>query len=237
LLDAFDYTTVASHAERELATSLGGKECRIQVLPNAIDLSRYPATGTGRDADSLLFTGSFEYEPNYQGMVWFQENVYRLLAAERPALRVTVTGKHGNRPLPNDDVVTRTGWIDDIRPTLASATCCVVPLLEGGGTRLKILEAMALRTPVVSTSKGAQGLNAEHGKHLLIADSPRDFADAVKHVLASPTLAATLGDSGYRLVEERYDAGRATALLLELIERTTSRRQRAEPRPILQILH
>lgn len=233
LLDSFDYTTVASHAERQLAASLGGEEDRIQVLPNAIDLSRYPATESGRDVDSLLFTGSFEYEPNYRGMVWFQEKVYPLLAAERPALRVIATGKHGNRPLPDDDVVTRTGWIADIRPSLAGATCCIVPLLEGGGTRFKILEAMALRTPVVSTSKGTQGLDAEHGKHLLIADSPRDFANAVELVLASPTLAAKLGDNGYRLIEERYEAGRATALLLELIERTTSRRQRAEQRPLL----
>ena len=115
-----------------------------------------------------------------------------------------------------------TGYLNDIRPAVAQSWACVVPLRVGGGTRLKILEAMALGTPVVSTSKGAEGLAVTHGENILIADDPGDFAQAVVCLLGDESLRAKLSANGRRLVEERYSwktcAHRLEQLLYQVIE-------------------
>jgi glycosyltransferase involved in cell wall biosynthesis len=98
-----------------------------------------------------------------------------------------------------------TGMIDDIRDTVASAAVYVVPLRVGGGTRLKILDALAMGKAIVTTSVGCEGLDVVHGEHLLVADEPEDFARAVLRVLADPDLARALGERGRRLVQERYE--------------------------------
>ncbi|MCC6956043.1 MAG: glycosyltransferase, partial [Anaerolineales bacterium] len=103
-----------------------------------------------------------------------------------------------------DGRVQFTGYLDDIRPVVAQSWACVVPLRIGGGTRLKILEAMALRTPVVSTSKGAEGLGAQDGVHLLIADEPHAFAEQVVRLLNSPELRENLAQNARQLVEEKF---------------------------------
>ncbi len=218
LLPKFRVATVVSSAERDLAVDLGAAAADIEVVPNAVDLSRYDVVAQ-RNPETLVFTGSFAYEPNYRGMIWFLENVWPALAAKRPNLRVIVTGDHGGRTLPNPEAVTLTGYVDDVRPLVAGAVCAIVPLLEGGGTRLKILEAMASRTPVVSTSKGAEGLDAVSGEHLLLADQPAAFAEALETVLSSATLREKLSESAYRLVAERYDSQSVAERLLALVDR------------------
>jgi len=106
--------------------------------------------------------------------------------------------------LPNRDGVVFTGYVDDVRPVVARSWVGIVPLLTGGGTRLKILESLALGTPVVSTSKGAEGLDLVPGRDILIADEPADFADAVLRVLRDASLRETLSGNGRRAVA-RYD--------------------------------
>jgi glycosyltransferase involved in cell wall biosynthesis len=107
--------------------------------------------------------------------------------------------------LPRNDGVIFTGFLDDIRPVLSRSWLNVVPLTIGGGTRLKILESLAAGVPVVSTKIGAEGLDLVHGRDLLIADQPVDFADAVLSVLQAPALRARLAESGRMTVETRYD--------------------------------
>jgi glycosyltransferase involved in cell wall biosynthesis len=98
-----------------------------------------------------------------------------------------------------------TGYVDDVRPWLARAQAVVVPLRAGGGTRLKILEAMAMARPVVSTTMGSEGLDVTDGEHLLVADSPDAFATAVIRLLERRDVAEQLANRGRRLVAERYD--------------------------------
>jgi polysaccharide biosynthesis protein PslH len=98
-----------------------------------------------------------------------------------------------------------TGYLADVRPTIAESWVSLVPLRQGGGTRLKILEAMALGTPVVSTSKGAEGLETNHGENILLADTAAEFAQRTIELLRSPELRARLVAGGRRLVESRYD--------------------------------
>ena len=141
------------------------------------------------------------------------------LQAEIPDVCLTITGDHANLPLPSTENVTLTGFVDDIRPLIASSWISLAPIQVGGGTRLKILEAMALRTPVVATSKGAEGLDATPGEHLLIADTPEAFAATTVRLLREPELRQYLADNAYQLVSQKYDWAAAMPQFLNLVDR------------------
>jgi glycosyltransferase involved in cell wall biosynthesis len=119
-----------------------------------------------------------------------------------------------------------TGYLDDVRTAVAAAYACVVPLRSGSGTRLKVLEAMALGTPVVTTSKGIEGIAAVHGKHALIADDPSAFAQHVIRLLDDPDLRAQLAVNGRHLVEEHYGWDRIGARLDRFCRRIVQRGRR-----------
>jgi glycosyltransferase involved in cell wall biosynthesis len=155
-------------------------------------------------------------------MTWFLEEVYPRVQAGAPGVRLIITGDHADLPLPPADNVTLTGFVDDVRPLVAAAAVSLVPVRVGGGTRLKILETMALHTPVVATAKGAEGLDVRHGDHLLIADAPEDFAEAVLRMLGDPALRQRLIENGYHLVRERYNWAAVMPQFLGLIERVAS---------------
>jgi glycosyltransferase involved in cell wall biosynthesis len=156
----------------------------------------------------LLFFGTLSYGPNADGLVWFCEQVLPRVRQSKPDVRLEVVGLD---PPPRVTALGRlpgvqvTGFVPDIRPKLWSATMCVVPLLAGGGTRLKILEALAAGCPVISTTVGAEGLELMDGKHLLIADDPEEFARDVVALLESDALRHRLADAGRRAVAEKYD--------------------------------
>jgi glycosyltransferase involved in cell wall biosynthesis len=120
-------------------------------------------------------------------------------------VRLVITGQPGERPLPPAENVTLTGFVGDVQPLLASAWISLAPIRLGGGTRLKILEAMSLGTPVVTTGKGAEGLAVRNGEHLLIADTPEAFAAAVLRLLKEPELHHQLADNACHLVSRKYD--------------------------------
>jgi glycosyltransferase involved in cell wall biosynthesis len=155
-------------------------------------------------------------------MTWFLQEVYPRIRAQAPDVSLTITGDHAGLPLPPADHVTLTGFVDDVRPLIAAAWVSLVPLRVGGGTRLKILEAMALGTPVVATSKGAEGLDAQHGEHLLIANGPEAFAESVIRLLQEPGLRRRMADNAYQLVQEKYDMAALMPRFLDLVERVAT---------------
>ncbi len=130
-----------------------------------------------------------------------------------------MTGDPGGRSLQSIAGVQLTGYVEDVRPLIASADVSVVPLRLGGGTRLKVLEAMALGTPVASTRKGAEGLDVEAGRHLLVADEPSDFAVAVVRLLAERALRDRLASHALQLVSEKYDWPVLLPRFVALVER------------------
>jgi glycosyltransferase involved in cell wall biosynthesis len=174
---------------------------------------------TQSPSQHLIFTGAFTYHVNYEGARWFVERVLPLVQAQVSDVHLTITGNHADRPFPQVAGVTLTGFVDDVRPLLAGAAVCIVPIWQGGGTRLKILEAMALGTPVVATSKGAEGLDAQPGVHLLIADQPAAFADAVVRLLVDAPLRQRLAEHGRALVEQQYSWPLVMPRFLQLVER------------------
>jgi len=222
LLGHFRACTVVSEEERRLLTAAVPHGPRIEVIPNAVDCSAAAQVVAARDAGGLIFAGALSYEANHDAMQWFAAAVFPHIARAWPAAHLIVTGDPGGRVLPPTPGIAVVGVVDDVGRAVASATVSVAPIRIGGGTRVKILEAMALGTPVVATSKGAEGLDVVSGEHLLIADEPREFAAHVVRLLSDPALREQLVEQARELVARRYDwavVGPRFAALLEDVAR------------------
>lgn len=181
---------------------------RTTVIPNAADVefykpsSRYPQP----DGRTIVFFGLMSYMPNIDGATHFIQQIWPRIAEANPQARCKIIG--GSPPASLTALagprIEFTGFVADLRPHLAEAAAVVVPLRIGGGTRLKIFEAMAMGTAIVSTSLGAEGIEAVPGRDILIADEPAAFADAVGRLLADPALAMQIGGSARQLSQSRY---------------------------------
>ena len=220
LLRKYSRCTVASEQEKALLSGIAAGYEPIDVVPNCVDLADYEKVEQTPQPGTLIFTGSFRYLANHEAMIWFLDKVFPLVQRSFPGATLTITGDHADLPLPAAENVTLTGYVDDVRPLVAGAWVSLAPILGGGGTRLKILEAMALGTPVVATSKGAEGLDVRDGEHLLVADTPAAFAQAIVSVLGDSDLRQRLADGAYRLVREKYDWAVVLPRFLDLAERT-----------------
>lgn len=203
LMPRFAACTVVSEPERVLLGTVLGSTRRIHLLPNGVAGADYVPPDPR--PDTVIFAGSLRYGPNHEAMRWFVGRVWPRVLAERPNARLFITGAHDDRPLPAAAHVERVGFVADLRPLLGAAWLAVAPIHTGGGTRVKILEAMAAGVPVVATAKGAEGLEATPGEHLLVADDPDDFAARVLVVLNEPLLRARLAAAARALVGARYD--------------------------------
>jgi glycosyltransferase involved in cell wall biosynthesis len=182
----------------------------VAVIPNGIDTRVYlPAIAEPRAAShSLVFTGTMDFRPNVDAVLWFTEKVWPLIQAKVPGVHFCVVGQRPHRrldPLREDRSVTLTGRVEDVRPYIADATVYVVPLRMGGGTRLKLLEAMAMSKPVVATRLGAEGYPITDGRELILADTPAEFAQAVVALVNSPARRTELGQTARSFVERQYD--------------------------------
>ena len=221
LLVDYRACTVVSDRERMILQQRVRHDIPVEVIPNCVDLTQYLNVTEKPQPDSLIFTGSLTFRPNYEAICWFLEMVFPQLRAQIPGVRLVITGEHANLPLPEREGVFLTGIVEDVRPYLARGWLSIVPLQSGGGTRFKILESMALRTPVVSTTKGAEGLDAQPGVHLLVADDPQEFASAVLSILLAPALRQQLVEKAFDLVQERYNWRTSMPKYLELVAQVT----------------
>lgn len=223
LLDSFAACTVVSEQERRIFIEhFPDVAHKVHVLPNCIRLEDYQGLNIDVHQHQMIFTGSFRYKPNYDAMLWFVQNVFPLVLKQMSDARLIITGDHANMPLPGTENITFAGYVNDIKSLIASCAVSLVPLWSGGGTRLKILEAMAIGTPVVSTSKGAEGLIVQDGKHLLIADQPERFAANVIKVMCEQELRESLSLNALRLVEENYDWKMVIPKFLVLLDKVIS---------------
>lgn len=208
LLRAFDGCTVVSERERELVLQVLPDYHPIAVVPNGVDVAYYGGDFGVPAPDTLVYSGALTYSANFDAMDFFLREVFPLIRAERSSVKLFITGKLDGVSidrLPINSGVVLTGYLEDVRPTVAQSWACVVPLRVGGGTRLKVLEAMALGTPVIATCKGAEGLDVAPGEDILIADEPTSFAHATLRLLSDQDLRAKLAANGRGLVRDRYD--------------------------------
>jgi polysaccharide biosynthesis protein PslH len=181
------------------------------IVPNGIDIDAYaanvPPAASGRPP-YLVFTGKMDYRPNVDAALWFAEAIFPLIRARRPEMQFCIVGQKPSERLRKLDAqagVVVTGAVDDPRPYIAGAAVYVAPLRMGGGTRFKLLEAMALSRPIVSTRLGAEGFAVRSGQELLLADSPPAIAEAVLMLLNNPLQAQTLAQAGHAFARAGYD--------------------------------
>lgn len=222
LLSNFQACTVVSEREKDLLSAAVPDFQNIHIIPNCVRLEDYAGVEVVKEPHTLIFTGSLSYGPNYDAMFWFLQEIYPLVQAKVPDVRLLITGDHAGRSLPPARNVERTGFVEDIASLVAASSVSLVPIRHGGGTRLKILEAMALQTPVVSTSKGAEGLDIQNNENILLADTKDRFAEAVICLLNDKDRAQCITDNAYDLVRAKYDWRQVIPNFLKLIEQTST---------------
>ncbi len=200
-------------ALRELAPGV-----QATVVPNGIDTRAYTPTSPHSVTPTLVFTGTMDFRPNVDAVLWFAQEVLPRVQARVEDARFFAVGQRPHRRLDvlrGDPAVALTGFVEDTRPYIAGAAVYVVPLRMGGGTRFKILEALAMGKAVVSTTLGAEGFPVTHGRDLLLADEAEDFAQAVISLLNAPERRESLGRAGRAFIEARYD----WRVIVPLVER------------------
>lgn len=201
------------------AKNLGTRypDLKCSVVPSGYDPDYFkiPTDSKARSTDELCFVGSMDYIPNVVAIKHFVNQVLPKIRAERPGVKLNIVGRN---PVPEIealacDHVNVTGAVPDVRPWLSTASAMVVPLTIGGGTRLKIVEAMAMQCPVISTTIGAEGLGLSHGKELLLADSDEDFARETAGLLANPKSTQSMASKAAQYVEDNLTWSRLSERL------------------------
>ena len=182
------------------------------VVPNGVDSDFYTAPAlpleTQPGPNDLVFTGKMDFRPNVDAVLWFAREVLPLIHRQAPEVRFWVVGKDPHprlNPLRQDPTVVVTGQVRDVRPYISAAAVYIIPLRMGGGTRLKVLEAMAMGKAIVSTSLGCEGFDLSSGQELVVADAPVEFASAVLSLLRDPACRQQLGEAARKLAISRYD--------------------------------
>lgn len=181
----------------------------VEVVPNGVDTEYFhPDSLAFENSPYIIFTGAMDYPPNIDAARWFCNETLPAMRRSIPNIRLKIVGKNPHPQvfeLGKRSGVEVTGTVPDIRSYVAGARALVVPLRSGGGTRLKILEAMALGRPVISTTVGAEGLDVTPGTDILIADDPQQFVKSIQLLLSAPEASEKIGEAGRRLVVEKYD--------------------------------
>jgi sugar transferase (PEP-CTERM/EpsH1 system associated) len=209
-LSRFDLVLAVSDADRQTFARLypGAARRPVHVVQTGVDTGYFtPMPGTERRAH-LVFTGSMDWLPNEDGMLYFVRDILPLIREQEPGTTVSIIGRSPTpavKKLGETAGVEVTGRVDDVRPHVAAGDVYIVPLRIGGGTRLKIFEAMSMAKAVVSTAIGAEGLPVTPGRDLLIADEPAAFAAAVVRMIRDTEARRQIEAAARRLVVEQYD--------------------------------
>ena len=206
IMKAFDCGTVVARFDRDYLLAQDDT-LNLSIVPMGVDLSYFQPNPITEPAPMLLFTGTMNYFPNADAAIYFCSEVFPRIRERHPKACFYVVGNHPSEPvkrLEAQDGVVVTGYVPDVRPYFEKASVFVAPLRAGSGIQTKNLEAMAMGVPVVTTSVGAMGLEADIGKELLVADTPADFAEQVIHLLDNECLRKTLAQTARTRVENSY---------------------------------
>jgi glycosyltransferase involved in cell wall biosynthesis len=201
-----DLVVAVSEEDRARLQRLAPRS-RCVAIPTGVDVSYFQPAGRAEVPQRLVFTGSMDWYPNEDAILYFADAILPRITAQMPNVTLAVVGRNPSARL--REAVSRagvivTGTVDDVRPYIDEAALYIVPLRAGGGTRLKIFEALAMGKAVVSTSVGAEGLAVTPGRDIAIADQPETFASTVLALLRDDATRAALGHAGRQLVQRRY---------------------------------
>jgi sugar transferase (PEP-CTERM/EpsH1 system associated) len=219
LTKRFDYCLVTSEYERSLLKSISN----IRVLPNGVDQEYFYPQNIPIEGN-IIFTGVMNYFPNSDAVLHFHRHIFPLIKRDMPSAQFIIAGMHPTariRAMADHDTIV-TGFVPDIREYLSRASVCVVPLRLAMGVQNKILEAMAMGVPVVATSVASRGINATHGREILVADDPESFATATISLLKDQQLRASITKNAQKFIERNFTWEKNLRQLDELMSQITS---------------
>lgn len=218
----YDRTVVIAEKDRQMLLSLQPK-LKIGVIPNGIELDRYLWKGPGREQNTLLFLGNFDYRPNLDAARLLVQRLMPQIWRQLPQTRLLLVGNNPADWMRTlvDDRIEVTGHVPDVQPYLARATAFVCPLRIGAGLKNKVLEALAIGIPLVATPLSLDGIAVRHGQSAIVADVS-EFADAATALLRDEELRARLSEGGRHLVEKEYTWDRAATRYERLFDEITN---------------
>jgi len=233
LLTLYDQVVVTSQRDREALEDLarrylppGARPAPITVITNGVDLEYFRPRGERqRNGPTVVFSGKMSYHANVASALYFAREVLPRIWTRDPRVRFQIVGKDPPEPvqrLAADGRIEVTGYVEDLRPYLAQATVAVCPALYAVGVQNKVLEAMAMGTPVVSTPAGCAALEAEIGREILVAEGAEELAAAVLRVTSDPALAEQLSSAGRRYVERHHSWEASARRLVEVCRQARS---------------
>ena len=208
----FDQVLITSKTDKQALLSLSSDDAsmsEIAIIPNGVNLGYFkPGDGVPREKDTLVVSGKMSYHANVTMVLHLVEAIMPLVWARNPGVKLWIVGKDPGKEilsLAENPVITVTGTVDDIRPYLQTATVAVTPTCYGAGSQLKVLEAMACGTPVVSSSRAVSALDAQPGRDLLVADEPGEFANHILTLLDDQEEQHRIGEAGLKYVVEKHN--------------------------------
>jgi sugar transferase (PEP-CTERM/EpsH1 system associated) len=217
----FDAVVAVSKVDRNLMLQEFGLS-DVYEVPTGVDTDFFRPRSSAARASELVFTGSMDWMPNEDAILYFTREILPRIELAVPDVTLRIVGRNPSKRLAalaaSNSRIIITGRVEDVRTHINQAAASIVPIRIGGGTRLKIFEAMAMEKPVISTSIGAEGLPVRDGEELLLADTPEDFAASVIGVLTDAHLAKTLGQQARKSVCERFGWESAAVRFMEVCE-------------------
>jgi sugar transferase (PEP-CTERM/EpsH1 system associated) len=215
----FDHVTVVNERERQIYRQAVGENEKLHVVGNGVDLEYFQPLPDS-DSKTLTFVGVLDYKPNADAVVWFAQQVMPLLRQRLPETRFQIVGRHPTArvlDLNQCGGVEVIGSVPDVRQYLAGASAIVTPLRIARGVQNKVLEAMACSRVVVASPQAAEGIDAENGRHLLIADEPDQWAARLEHVMTDATLRQQIAAAARLQVEKQYNWANQLQPMIELL--------------------
>jgi glycosyltransferase involved in cell wall biosynthesis len=227
----FDATVLMSDSEIEIIRGIVGPNLPpAYAVGNGADTDELADVGPDPDKNRVLFTGTLAFGPNASGAQWLAREVWPLVLKEIPEAQLDIVGRIPSpATLALDELPSITVHADvpAVKPFIENASVCTLPMLEGGGTRLKLTEAFAAARAVVATTNGATGIDGVAGEHLLIGDSPQEFADAIVRLLRDPALRAELGANARELAQSKYSWTALGDRFAEVLTEVSARKKQA----------
>ena len=219
---AMDRVLVVSSEDAQTLRRLAPDLRNLTVVPIGVDGDYFQPAPRYEDPKTVLSIGTMYWPPNVESIVWFYHNVYPAIKAQVPDVCLSIVGAEPDEKIVKmgreDKSVTVPGYVDDVRTTVSDCAVFIVPLRSGSGMRVKILNAMAMALPVVSTTVGAEGIAATHKKDILVADTPDEFIQYCIKLLQDPQYGTEIGEAARKLVEENYSWAAVGAELLNIYD-------------------
>jgi glycosyltransferase involved in cell wall biosynthesis len=216
IFDLFDNKTIISVPDRDLIPH--PERDQIAVVINGVDTDFFTPREVKPEYD-IVFTGNMGYPPNVDAAVYLARDVLPRVLEKRPGTTLTLAGAtpHSSVQALKSDHVKVTGWVEDIRDCYAKARLFIAPMRIGTGLQNKLLEAMAMRIPSITSPLANQALDATHGQEVLVGNSTDEYATLILQLLEDEKLARQIADNGHRFIHEKFDWAAATQVLEDLI--------------------